>query len=64
MRRMQTSARFRQAPVQWHWELIEMPTAPLIRFRVMILDNIYAPYALEHFLNVADPEQARTVFHS
>jgi len=36
-----------------------MPTAPLIRFRGSILDNPDAPYILENFLNIEDPEQAR-----
>ena len=36
-----------------------MPTAPLIRFRAAVLDDPYDPYALEHFLNVTDPTDAR-----
>ena len=51
--------RFRHAPVLWQWELIPMPSAPLIRYRAEILDNPADPYRLEHFLNVADSEQAR-----
>ncbi|HEX9597289.1 MAG TPA: hypothetical protein VF982_10455 [Anaerolineales bacterium] len=51
--------RFHRAPVRWQWELIPMPTAPLIRFRAAILDKPSEPYVLEHFLNLADPEQAR-----
>jgi hypothetical protein len=50
---------FRDAPVLYRWELIEMPTAPLIRFRATILDDPRSPYLLEHFLNIADPDQAR-----
>jgi hypothetical protein len=50
---------FRNAPVLYHWELIKMPTAPLIRFRATIFDDPDFPYLLEHFLNVADPDQAR-----
>lgn len=52
-------ASFRQAQVVWHWELVEMPTAPLIRFRAAILDRLRAPYVLEHFLNLDDADQAR-----
>lgn len=50
---------FRRAPVLYRWELIQMPTAPLIRFRATILDDPRSPYALEHFLNTSDLEQAR-----
>ena len=51
--------RFRNAQVLWRWELIEMPSAPLIRFRSAILDDPESPYLLEHFLNVDDADQAR-----
>lgn len=54
-------ASFRDAQVMWRWELIPMPTAPLIRFRGAILDDPNAPYFLEHFLNVDDRAQARTL---
>jgi hypothetical protein len=50
---------FRDAPVLYQWELIAMPSAPLIRYQAVILDNPDAPYRLEHFLNVGDPDQAR-----
>lgn len=50
---------FRGSRVLYHWELIEMPTAPLIRFRGLILDDPQSPYLLEHFLNVAAPDQTR-----
>jgi hypothetical protein len=50
---------FKDAPGVYHWELIEMPTFPLIRFRVMIRDDPRSPYVLELFLNVADHDQAR-----
>lgn len=50
---------FRHAPVLYRWELVKMPTAPLLRFRATILDDPRSPYVLEHFLNMADPEQAR-----
>ena len=50
---------FRGAPVLYHWELMEFPSAPIIRFRATIFDDELAPYGLEHFLNIEDPEQAR-----
>ena len=50
---------FRNAAVSGRWELVEMPTAPLIRYRAVILDDPQAPYLFENFLNIADPEQAR-----
>jgi hypothetical protein len=49
---------FRDAQVLYQWELIQMPSAPLIRYRAAILDDPFAPYLLEHFLNVSDPDQA------
>ncbi len=51
----------RSAPVLCHWELIEMPSAALIRFHAAILDDPASPYALEHFLNIGDPEQAKVL---
>jgi hypothetical protein len=51
--------RFHDAPVRWRWELIPMPTAPLIRFRAAIMDNPANPYVFEHFLTLQDPDQAR-----
>jgi hypothetical protein len=50
---------FRDAPVLSAWQYVAMPTAPLIRYRAAIMDDLANPYKLEHFLNVADPEQAR-----
>ena len=52
-------AHFHRTPVRWRWELIEVPTAPLIRFHAAILDDPASPYLLEHFLNVDDRGQAR-----
>jgi hypothetical protein len=52
---------FRGTPVLFCWELIELPAAPVIRFRAAILDDPAAPFFLEHFLNVEDPEQARSL---
>lgn len=50
---------FSGAPVVCDWELIEMPSAPLIRFRALIIDDLLAPFGLEHFLNIDEPDQAR-----
>jgi hypothetical protein len=52
-------AQFRQAPVRYAWQLIPMASAPLIRCRAEIVDDPASAYLLEHFLNVADPDQAR-----
>jgi hypothetical protein len=51
-------AGFEGVSVRWHWEMVEMATAPLIRFRAAILDDPRDPYLFEHFLNIADKEQA------
>jgi len=40
------------------WQLIKMPTAPLIRFEMIILDNPSNPYRFESFLNVGEKDQA------
>ena len=40
---------FRDAFIYWQWELVRMPTAPLIRFHAYVLDNPYNPYQFEHF---------------
>jgi hypothetical protein len=54
-------ARFRGAPVLWRWQLVKMPTAPLIRFHARIFDSLWSgsTYTLEHYLNVDDALQAR-----
>ena len=49
---------FKGKPVVYQWQLIEMPTAPLIRLDLVILDNPAAPYKFESFLNLADADQA------
>lgn len=54
-------ASLRNAKARCRWELVAMPTAPLIRFRAALLDNPYSPYVLEHFLNVDDHDQARSL---
>ena len=49
---------FRNKPVLSRWQLIEMPTAPLIRLELTILDDPTNPFRFESFLNVSDQEQA------
>ena len=49
---------FADQPVISQWQLIKMPTAPLIRLEVTILDQPGNPYRFESFLNLADEEQA------
>jgi hypothetical protein len=51
-------AGFENKPVISQWQLIEMPTAPLIRLELIILDHLECPYLFESFLNVAEEDQA------
>jgi hypothetical protein len=48
---------FRGKPVLYQWQLIKMPTAPIIRLEMAILDHPANPYVLESFLNVAQEDQ-------
>jgi hypothetical protein len=50
---------FADKPVWSQWQLVLMPTAPLIRLEFVILDQPASPYKFESFLNVADYDQAR-----
>jgi hypothetical protein len=52
---------FANKPVSYQWQLVKMPTAPLIRLQVTILDHPSNPYRFESFLNVADEDQARVL---
>jgi hypothetical protein len=52
---------FADKPVLYQWQLIKMPTAPLIRLELAILDNPFDPYKFESFLNVAQEDQARVL---
>lgn len=52
---------FRDKPVTYKWQLIKMPTAPLIRLKLTILDRPAQPYRFESFLNVAQEDQARVL---
>jgi len=40
------------------WQLIKMPTAPLIRLELTVLDHFENPYRFESFLNVDSEDQA------
>jgi hypothetical protein len=50
---------FVNKPVRSQWQLIKMPTAPLIRLELVILDRPDDPYRFESFLNVAEEDQSR-----
>ena len=52
---------FLYEPVRSQWQLIRMPTAPLIRLELLILDNPANPYRFESFLNIAAADQARAL---
>jgi hypothetical protein len=52
-------AGFAGVPVVAQWQLILMPTAPLIRLALTILDRPDNPYRFESFLNTAEEDQAR-----
>jgi hypothetical protein len=45
-------ASFAEAPLLSQWQLIKMPTAPLLRLEFVILDNPTNPYKFESFLNI------------
>jgi hypothetical protein len=50
---------FADKPISYQWQLVRMPTAPLIRLEVAILDDPSNPYRFESFLNVAQEDQSR-----
>lgn len=50
-------ANFVNKPMAARWDLIEMPTAPLIRLELTVFDNPLNPCCFESFLNVADLKQ-------
>ena len=52
-------AGFADKPVRFQWQLIKMPTAPLIRLEMLVLDIPLSPYQFESFYNVAQEDQAR-----
>lgn len=48
---------FVDKPVEVRWDLIEMPTAPLVRLELLVYDDPRDPFCFESFLNVAAPDQ-------
>jgi hypothetical protein len=50
---------FRDKFVRSQWQLINMPTAPLIRLQLDVIDRPEDPYRFESFLNVAAEDQAQ-----
>jgi hypothetical protein len=48
---------FANKPITYQWQLIKIPTAPLIRLVFTIQDRPDNPYRFESFLNVADDNQ-------
>jgi len=52
---------FADKPVWSQWQLILMPTAPLIRLELVIPDRPDNPFNFESFLNVAEEDQARVL---
>jgi hypothetical protein len=49
---------FHGKPITYRWELIKMPSAPLIRLVFAIHDRPGDPFRFESFLNVAEESQA------
>jgi hypothetical protein len=43
--------------IEARWDMIEMPTAPLVRLELLVYDDPVNPYCFESFLNVAAPDQ-------
>ena len=52
---------FANRPFSYHWQLFKMPTTPLIRLELTILDHPSRRYRFESFLNVAEEDQARVL---
>jgi len=52
---------FGDKPVWSQWQLILMPTAPLIRLNLVIPDRPDNPFKFESFLNVAAKDQAQVL---
>lgn len=52
---------FRNKPVFSQWQLALMPTAPVIRLELTVMDRPESPYLLESFLNVGHKDQARVL---
>ena len=52
---------FSNKPVISRWQLIKMPSAPLIRLEINIIDQPENPYRFESFLNVAEQDQEKVL---
>ena len=52
---------FADKPVAYQWQLIKLPTAPLLRLQIDVLDQPDSPYRFESFLNVAEESQAQVL---
>jgi hypothetical protein len=52
---------FVDKPVWSQWQLIAMPTAPLLRLALVVMDRPESPYQFESFLNIAEAGQAQTL---
>ena len=52
---------FQGKPVRTNWQLIEMPTAPLIRLEMAVMDNPFDPFRFESFLNVGEWDQLQVL---
>jgi len=50
---------FARSPVISQRQLVEMPSAPLIRLHLTILDQPHNPYRFETFFNISNPESCR-----
>lgn len=54
-------AGFAGKPIQSRWELIKMPTAPLVRLEFLVFDRPFHPFRIEAFLNVGEPDQLQVL---
>jgi hypothetical protein len=54
-------AGFTNKPVWYQWQLIQMPSAPLVRLEIVIVDQPVNPYRFESFLNVGSEDQAHVL---
>jgi hypothetical protein len=48
---------FAGQPISARWELVKMPTAPLVRLELSVFDSPFHPYRFESFLNVGAEDQ-------
>lgn len=49
---------FENKSIWYEWQLIKMPTAPLIRMEIAVIDDPDNPYRFETFFNIEDDAQA------